>query len=181
MQTFTKDAFENLFRSEFKGLCFFAMKYVKDYETACEIVQDSFIRLWEKRDVIDTSKSVKSYLTTSIHNKCLNHLRDNRKFDNNLLQFEQLSDVSDGKTSDFLVEKELRKSIETAIDELPEKCREIFLLSRNENLKYHQISVQLGISIKTVETQMSKALQHLRLKLSGFMSLLALFIHTYFR
>jgi RNA polymerase sigma-70 factor (ECF subfamily) len=181
MQIFTKEAFEILFRNEFKGLCFFAMKYVKDYETSREIVQDSFIRLWEKRDVIDTSKSVKSYLTTSIHNKCLNHLRDNRKFDNNLLQIEQLSEVSDGKTSDFLVEKELRKSIETAIDELPEKCREVFLLSRNENLKYHEIAVQLGISVKTVETQMSKALQHLRLRLSGFMSLLAFFIHTYFR
>ncbi len=181
MQIFTKEAFENLFRTEFKGLCFFAMKYVKDYETAREIVQDSFIRLWEKRDVIDTSKSVKSYLTTSIHNKCLNHLRDNRKFDNNLLQIEQLSEVSDGKTSDFLVEKELRKSIETAIDELPEKCREVFLLSRNENLKYQEIASQLGISVKTVETQMSKALHHLRLRLSGFMSLLAFFIHTYFR
>jgi RNA polymerase sigma-70 factor (ECF subfamily) len=181
MQIFTKEAFENLFRTEFKGLCFFAMKYVKDYETAREIVQDSFIRLWEKRDIIDTSKSVKSYLTTSIHNKCLNYLRDNRKFDNNLLQFEQLSEVSDGKTSDFLVEKELRKSIETAIDELPEKCREVFLLSRNENLKYHEIAVQLEISVKTVETQMSKALQHLRLRLSGFMSLLAFFIQTYFR
>lgn len=171
MPQFDKAGFEKLFREEFKGLCFMAWKYVKDHDIAKEIVQDSFISLWEKRAGIDPSRSVKSYLVTAIHNKCYNYLRDNRKFDKNLLEAENLTEpMSDGST-DILIEKELKQEIDKAIAELPDKCREIFLLNRFENLKYQQIADKLGISVKTVEAQMSKALQHLRLKLSGYLSL----------
>jgi len=176
MQQFDKENFEKLFRAEFKGLCFFAQKYVKDFDAAREIVQDSFISLWEKRATIDASRPVKSYLTTAIHNKCHNYLRDNRKFDTNLLQIENLLELSDGSGTDVLVEKELHQSIKLAIDELPEKCREVFLLNRYENLKYQQIADQLGISVKTVEAQMSKALRHMRIKLAGYMTLVLLLI-----
>ena len=176
MQQFDKENFEKLFRAEFKGLCFFAQKYVKDFDAAREIVQDSFISLWEKRATIDASRPVKSYLTTAIHNKCHNYLRDNRKFDTNLLQIENLFELSDGSGTDVLVEKELHQSIKLAIDELPEKCREVFLLNRYENLKYQQIADQLGISVKTVEAQMSKALRHMRIKLAGYMTLVLLLI-----
>ena len=75
---------------------------------------------------------------------------------------------------DTLVEKDIRKNIEDAIGELPEKCREIFILSRYENLKYQQIAGKLGISVKTVETQMSKALQHMRLRLKEYIVILLL-------
>ncbi len=176
MQQFDKENFEKLFRAEFKGLCFFAQKYVKDFDAAREIVQDSFISLWEKRATIDASRPVKSYLTTAIHNKCHNYLRDNRKFDTNLLQIENLLELSDDSGTDVLVEKELHQSIKLAIDELPEKCREVFLLNRYENLKYQQIADQLGISVKTVEAQMSKALRHMRIKLAGYMTLVLLLI-----
>lgn len=176
MQQFDKENFEQLFRAEFKGLCFLAQKYVKDFEAAREIVQDSFISLWEKRATIDTGRPVKSYLSTVIHNKCHNYLRDNRKFDTNLLQIENLLELSDDSGTDIMVEKELHQSIRMAIDELPEKCREIFLLNRYENLKYQQIADKLGISVKTVEAQMSKALRHMRIRLAGYMTLVLLLI-----
>lgn len=173
MQQFDKDQFEQLFRAEFKGLCFFAQKYVKDFDAAREIVQDSFISLWEKRATIDAARPVKSYLTTVIHNKCHNYLRDNRKFDTNLLQTEHLLELEETTETDILVTQELHREIQTAIDELPEKCREVFLLNRYENLKYQEIADKLGISVKTVEAQMSKALQHMRVRLAGYLLLLA--------
>jgi len=175
-QSLDQAAFESLFRSEFKGLCFFAQKYVKDLETAREIVQDAFISLWEKRETIDVSRPVKSYLTTIIHHKCHNHLRDNRKFNREILQIENLLELSEVVLSDMLVEKELEGRIVKAIEELPEKCREIFLLSRYENLKYQEIADKLQLSPKTVEAQMSKALQHMRFRLAEYLLLFLLLI-----
>lgn len=169
-----------LFRSHFAGLCFFAQKYVKDYETAREIVQDAFFSLWEKRDTIDMNRAVKSYLTQVIHNKCTNFLRDNRKFDKYILGIENLLEVPEYEQSDSMVEDELKLKIEAALLELPDKCREIFMLNRYENLKYQEIADKLSISVKTVETQMSKALQHMRIRLSEFVSVLLAVILTFF-
>ncbi|MDD5570312.1 MAG: RNA polymerase sigma-70 factor [Bacteroidales bacterium] len=164
-----------MFRSNFKGLCFFAVTYVKDYETAKELVQDSFITLWEKRDTIDLSKPVKTYLTTTIRNRCLNYLRDNKKFNNNIIDIESLQ-IEAEHADNKLGEKELRGRINDAIGELPEKCREIFVLSRYENMKYQQIADMLQISIKTVETQMSKALQHMRERLADYINVLLIIL-----
>ena len=169
-----------LFRSHFAGLCFFAQKYVKDFETAKEIVQDSFLSLWEKRETIDMSRPVKSYLTMVIHNKCTNYLRDNRKFDQNILDIENLLEVPEYDGADSMVEVELKLKIDSSIAELPEKCREIFVLNRYENLKYQEIADKLQISVKTVETQMSKALQHMRVRLAEFMTIIvALLINLF--
>lgn len=171
-------SYELLFRSNFKGLCFFAQKYVKDFETAKEIVQDAFVILWEKRAAMDTDRSVKSYLTTTIHNKCNNYLRDNRKFNYEILSLENLVQSDGYVQADRLIEVELADNITKAINELPEKCRQVFLMSRNENLKYQEIADKLAISVKTVETQMSKALQHMRLRLAEYLVLLIVLLLT---
>jgi len=176
MQHLEQQEFENLFRTEFAGLCFFAQKYVKDLEAAREIVQESFIQLWEKRDTLDTSRNIKSYLATSIRNKCLNYLRDNKKFNAHILQLENLLELTVEPEHDVLVEKELHNAIQLALDELPEKCREVFVLNRYDNLRYKEIADKLGISVKTVEAQMSKALQHLRIKLAVYLTVLLLII-----
>ena len=149
-------------------MCFFAQKYVKDFETAREITQAAFISLWEKRETIDMTKPVKSYLATIIHNKCTNYLRDNRKFDQYILDIENLLDVPEYDGADSMVENELKLKIDLSIAELPEKCREIFVLNRYENLKYQEIADKLQISVKTVESQMSKALQHMRIRLAEY-------------
>ena len=167
---------ELLFRSHYKGLCQFAMGYVKLDEVAKEIVQDAFVSLWEKRHTIDLSKAVKSYLSTTVRNKCLNHLRDHKKFSSDLLALENLSDESVYDQPDKLVEQEIREKIAAGIAELPEKCREIFILNRYENLRYQQIADKLRISVKTVETQMSKALQHMRIRLAEYLPLLLVLI-----
>jgi len=170
INTLTEVSFEFIFKSSFKGLCYFAQRYVKDLDTAKEIVQEAFINLWEKRDSIDLSKSVNSYLTTTIYNRSLNYLRDNKKFNKDILTFENLYSFNNQDTGDKLVAAEINLKINKAIEELPEKCREVFHLSRFENLKYRQIANKLNISIKTVETQMSKALQHMRIRLVDYIT-----------
>lgn len=168
-------SFELLFKSSFKGLCWFAVKYVKDLDTAKEIVQDAFINLWEKRENIDLSKPVKSYLSTIIYNKSLNYLRDNKKFNKDILAFENIYPDTGYYQTDKLIEDEISIKIKSAIEELPEKCREVFILSRYENLKYQQIADKLQISVKTVEAQMSKALQHMRIRLVDYITIMILF------
>jgi len=169
---FDEQTLEALFRSHYQGLCRFAAGYVKQEDVAREIVQDAFVSLWEKRDTIDPGKSIKSYLSTTVRNKCLNHLRNHKKFSNDLLAIENLADEAGYDQPDRLVEQEIRDVISAGIAGLPEKCREIFMLNRHENLKYQQIADKLGISVKTVETQMSKALQHMRIRLADYLPVL---------
>jgi len=154
------------------------MKYVKDFETSEEIVQESFLSLWEKRDNIDMAQPVKAYLITTIRNKCLNWLRDHKKFNTDILHFEEYIPDHEDVSTDKLVEAEILKAIHNAIQELPEKCRKIFTLSRFGNLKYQEIADQLQISVKTVESQMSKALQHMRIRLKEFISILLIILST---
>lgn len=160
-------------------MCFFAQKYVKDFETSREIVQSAFISLWEKRETIDMDRAVKSYLTTVIHNKCTNYLRDNRKFDQNILNIENLLEIPEYDGADSMVESELKLKIDLSIAELPEKCREIFMLNRYENFKYQEIADKLQISVKTVETQMSKALQHMRVRLAEYLTVFGLLVSSF--
>jgi RNA polymerase sigma-70 factor (ECF subfamily) len=112
---------------------------------------------------------VKTYLSTTVRNKCLNYLRDNKKFNREILDLEGLLSEKAYVPADRLVEAEIRNRIGQAIAALPERCREIFVLNRHENMKYQEIANHLEISVKTVETQMSKALQHMRDHLREFM------------
>jgi RNA polymerase sigma-70 factor (ECF subfamily) len=179
-RNFNERDLESLFRDHYTGLCRFAAGYVKDNEMAKEIVQEAFVSLWEKRDSIDPSKQVKSYLSTSVRNRCLNYLRDNRKFSGRLLELENHPHEPAVHPPDRLVEAEIRERIERAMETLPEKCREVFRLSRHRQMKYQQIADHLQISVKTVETQMSKALQHMRIHLAEYLPM-TFFLISLFR
>ncbi len=174
-----KRSFEELFRSFFPSLILFAQKFVPDQDTAKEIVHNVFLNLWEKREQVDMRSSLKSYLFTSVNNRCLNYIRDQKKFEKDETRFQRLdsSEFSDGV--DRLEEQELEQRIYDALQSLPEKCREIFMLNRFEGLKYAQIAEKLNISVKTVETQMSKGLKILREKLSDYLGIIVLFILTH--
>jgi RNA polymerase sigma-70 factor (ECF subfamily) len=170
-EPFSEAQFGQLFRDHFKELCFTALRYTKDMETAREIVQESFLHLWEKRDRIDPGRAVKSYLTVTVRNLSLNWLRDHRKFDNTLLSLEGIGPETEPESGDLLIAGEILQRIQEAVEELPDRCREVFTLNRYQELKYHEIADRLGISVKTVETQMSKALQHMRVRLKEFLPL----------
>ena len=143
------------------------MKYTRDLDEAKDIVHGVFILTWEKYDSLPSDTNYRSYLYTSVRNRCLNHLRDKRK---NV----SLDSAADFETSEIagIETNELQLKIEQGINTLPEKCREVFELNRFEGLKYAQIADKLGISVKTVEGQMSKALSVLRVHLGDFLPFL---------
>ena len=174
-----KSAFETLFRSFFPGLVLFAQKYVPDQDTATEIVHNVFLNLWEKREKVDTSTSLKSYLFRSVHNRCLNFIRDQKKFNRDETLFDRLDGDRYTDASDHLEEQELEQRIFDSLQALPEKCREVFMMNRFEGLKYAEIAEKLNISVKTVEAQMSKALKILRENLIEYLKIIILFILTH--
>ena len=146
-----------------------------DLDDAKEIVQDVFINLWNKRETISSEKSVKSYLFTSVKNRCFNFIRDNKKFRSNVLDID-IADYEVTFENDSFSEPELQTKINNAINKLPEKCRQVFKLSRIEELKYKEIADKLSISVKTVEAQMSKALKVLRKELKEYITVILLFL-----
>jgi RNA polymerase sigma-70 factor (ECF subfamily) len=167
-------AFEILFRKYYGHLCSFATKIINDDLAAEEIVQDFFVKLWEKRELLFIETSIKNYFFRSVKNLCLNFLQHNKT----KLRYAQIviSEVENQFTDDNnYPEPDLSVKIEESINSLPEKRREIFRLSRQNGLKYHEIALKLNISIKTVETQMSLALKTLRDKLKNYSSFFTFF------
>lgn len=163
-----RSSFEELFRSFFPPLMTFAKKILLDEDDAREVVHQVFISVWEKRQEIDLSISLKSYLFTSVHNRSLNMIRDRKKFSS-----AEVPDVAgEWDVSSVIETMELEERIKEVINSLPEKCREVFELNRFDGLKYSEIAERLNISPKTVENQMSKALKILREKLSKYLSIL---------
>jgi RNA polymerase sigma-70 factor (ECF subfamily) len=164
-----KSSFEKLFKTLFPSLSHFARKYVPDNDTAKEITHDVFLNLWEKRENIDSSTSLKSYLFTSVYNRCMNYIRDHRKFNRDEQIFNILEQEEQSVPYDHLEEQELESKIIDSLNSLPPRCREIFMLNRFEGINYAEIAEKLDISVKTVETQMSKALRILREKLIDYL------------
>lgn len=167
--------FESIFKTHFEGLCRFANRFLHDTDSSQEIVQDVFINLWQKRDTIDPEKQIRSYLFTSVKNRCLNHIRDNKKFRSYLLDVEIEMEIP-VNDHDMLVAEELKRRIQEAFEKLPPKCRQVFELSRFEEMKYKEIAERLKISVKTVEVQISKALRILRDELGELLPLTLLFL-----
>jgi len=174
-QNLDKNLFEQLFREHFVQLCHFAQGFIYDQDEAKEIVQEVFTNLWLKKEEITTEKSIKSYLYTSVRNRCLNFIRDHKKFQSQLLDVD-IADYDMQIENDPSGISDLESKINIAIDKLPEKCAEVFKLSRFEEMKYKDISEKLNISIKTVEAQISKALKHLREELKEYITVLILLI-----
>ncbi|NOZ45345.1 MAG: RNA polymerase sigma-70 factor [Chlorobi bacterium] len=168
--------FEKIFKTHFQSLCYYANTFLKDLDNAKEIVHDVFINFWEKREKIDINKPIKAYLYTSVHNRCLNYIRDHKKFNYSIERIEDLNVNSAIEQSDTLIVEEIKQKINEILEMLPEKARKIFELSRFEGLKYQEIADELGISVKTVEANMSKALKLFRENLKDYIGLLVILI-----
>ena len=172
-------AFEHLFKFHYKALHAYASVMLRDEDTAEEIVQSMFLRFWEKRSLLNVQTSVKAYLYKCVHNDSLNHLKHQTikaKYQDYAVK--SIND-HDEPASAKMELTELESRLQEALRELPEQCRTIFQMSRFEELKYREIAEQLGLSVKTVENQMGKALRILRLKLADFITVIALMLSTY--
>lgn len=178
----SQKAFERLFKDHFKSLHAYAYTFLKDDEMAEEVVQNVFCRIWEKRDQLKTDGSIRAYLYRSVHNESLNYLKHQKvRAGFGVYYADEMEQVgNDDSASKKLLTAELQKRIEKALSELPEQCRIIFQLSRFEQLKYQQIADQMGLSIKTIENQMGKALRVMRQKLAEFLPIILLLFINWF-
>lgn len=164
-------AFEILFKTYSQRLIYFSRRYVIDKQTAENIVQNVFLRIWQNKESLDPTKNVQSYLFTAVKNeslKQLRHLSVEKKQQENVSRLSIVEPTPD----ETIDKKELSEELNNAINDLPEKCREIFYMSRFDQLKYSEIADVLGISIKTVETQMGRALKKLREQLAHLISII---------
>jgi RNA polymerase sigma-70 factor (ECF subfamily) len=173
-------AFEELYKQYYIFLCLIAEHIVRNHSDAEEIVSDVFVKLWNIRENIDITTSIKAYLVKAVHNTSINYL-ERSKISNKIT--DSLSN-SDYKLlvwdSDYplgqLYEKEIMNILDNGINTLPDACRQIFILSRNEDLKYSDIADKLGISVNTVKTQMKIALARLREILKDYLMIFLFFM-----
>lgn len=154
-------ALNTLFTKYYASLCRFAFSFVRNTQESEELVKDVFYQLWKKREQLNIERNVKSYLFASVCYACLAALQKQ------VVVFQRLEDVLEHPQENVTPENvsehaELTALIEQAIDHLPERVRQVFVLSRFENLKYTEIAAVLELSEKTVESHITKALAHLR-------------------
>ena len=156
--------YRGLFRTYYRPLVVFAMDYVHDLDSAREIVQALFVHLYERREKLEIRSSLRSYLYRSVRNRCLNHMSG--KESRNISLEAHIDTPSPGDTIEEEIQgKEMEHRIFRAVESLPPKCREIFIMSRVKGLDNTTIAARLQISKRTVETQVSRALRLLREKI----------------
>jgi RNA polymerase sigma-70 factor, ECF subfamily len=171
-------AFEELYKKYYIFLCLTAEHIVRNHSDAEEIVADVFVKLWNIREKVNINSSIKAYLVKAVRNTSLNYLERDKISKSST---DSLSD-SDHEIlawgSDYplgqLFEKDIINILDQGINALPDACREIFILSRNEDLKYDNIASKLGISVNTVKSQMKIALTRLRENLKDYLMILLL-------
>ena len=161
--------FEFFFKENYKEIVRYANRFVRDQLIAEEITQEVFMYLWEKRGQITIQSSLSSYLFSAAKNRSINYLKLE------LPKMQAQTDISDleigltQESNDPWRTEQVERFVKKAIDELPKKCKEIFVLSRNAGLTYDEIAEELDISKKTVENQMGIALKKLRVSLKPVM------------
>jgi len=170
-------AFEQVFKTYFKRLHAYAFTILRDEEEAEEMVQQVFFKLWERNENLSLTGSVSAYLYRAVHNESLNYIKHQKVRSNHQLHVAYSMKNEVEHPAKKVMAGELEKKIHSALNELPEQCRTIFQMSRFDELKYREIADKLGISVKTVENQMGKALKLLREKLADFLIFILLFIH----
>ena len=153
---------EKLFKEHYRSLCNVAFNIVNDRAAAEDVVQEVFLKVWKGRKKLQINATLKGYLYKSTVNTALNVLEKNNR--SMPVENDKITELlgAQGKTQDSLVQQELEQLIADTINDLPDKCKQVFMMSRFEQLKYAEIAETLGISIKTVENQMGKALSRIR-------------------
>lgn len=169
LQKGEEKAFEYIFNHYYDGLLNYAGHIVGETELANDLVQETFCKLYEGHADLNIHLSIKSYLYKSVYNSCLNELK-HRKVVNNYVDREMLnfyfSEIIQTPEAELaLLDEDINNALQEAIDKLPERCREIFVLSKMDEMSNKEIAEHLNISVKTVEIQMTKALSRLRMEL----------------
>ncbi|SEB09644.1 RNA polymerase sigma-70 factor, ECF subfamily [Pedobacter hartonius] len=168
--------FDLVYTEHYVSLFKYAYTMVNDEVLAEEMVHQVFLRILEKNGSVTISTSLRSYLYRSVHNECLNHIKHEKVKDAHIAGTNAGLNYHTETPSGTMQYKELKFQLQAAINELPEQCRTIFQMSRFDELKYAEIALELGISIKTVENQIGKALKRLRVQLADYLPFILWFL-----
>lgn len=167
------NAFEMVFRDYYKPLVRYGNTFLRDTDETEDVVQQVFVSIWEKRAQIDIHTSIRAVLYKAVQNACLNKIK-HRKVRNAYAEEWKMTQQKESVSVPVYVD-ELQQRIQLAIEQMPEQCGKIFKMSRFEQLRYQEIADQLGLSVKTIENQMGKALKIVREELKDYLPLLILF------
>lgn len=163
------DAFNILFNTYYMQLYCYCRKYVSEIE-AKDILQNVFLRFWEKRKNIDIHSSAKAYLYKSIQYECLNYIRSKKlKEDSTDISSKEIADQSNIPDVD-VVYREIEIILESVIDKLPPQSKKIFTESRINGMKNFEIAQKLNVSVRTVDTQIYRVLKILKVKLKDYLA-----------
>lgn len=168
--------FEELFKTHFNALHAYAFTILKDTHQAEEIVQQVFCKIWEKREDLSIHTSLKAYLYRSVYHDSLNYLKHKKVMAQYASYAVRQGEKKSDSSSDKVLAGELSEKIRDAMNALPEQCRTIFQMSRFDHMKYQEIADAMGLSVKTIENQMGKALRVMRGKLAEYITLLLTWI-----
>jgi RNA polymerase sigma-70 factor (family 1) len=171
-----ENGYKKLFYAYHRKLCLYAESLVANRDIAEDIVQDTFFSIWEKRHILNIESSLKSYLFRSVHNGCIHYLRHLKVMEKHsnyyslkLQEAQILYDSHSEGTSSGLYHNELETIIKNAIENLPEKTRDIFLMSREKGLQNQKIADKLNLTVKSIEYHVGKALESLRENLKDYL------------
>lgn len=175
-----RNAYEQLFKMYYTPLVSFARNIIRDTDAAEDLVQEVFVKIWERKHTIEIKTSVKAYLYMAVKNHCLNKLKTEQR--NAFFNDEMADDVrvATNNTEEYSNTIELSKHIDNALNLLPPKCAVIFKMSRFEDKTYKEIAESLDLSVKTVENQMGKALSIMRGALSPYLNQVYLWLTIFF-
>ena len=165
-----ESTYRQLFDQYYQKLVVFAYKYLDDLESARDIVQEFYLYLYESRQSISIQTSLKSYLYSAVKNRCLNQIKHEQVKEKHRNMRRSEANVSDPDLEEIMDAVELEARVYIIVSKLPEKCRQIYIMSRVDGKRNREIADELNLSIRTVETQISKALKSLKdslLPLSG--------------
>ena len=173
-----ENVYKYLFETYYQRLCAYALRYVDSNDVAEDIVSDTFFKMWQKGDII-ISTSIQSYLFQAVYNNCMYHIRqqhsERKKYKLAQKQYENETAfrlLDDFNEHDSLIIKEVEEAIEEAIKKLPEQAQKVFMLKRYKGIRNKDVAIELGISIKTVEMHMTRALSFLRNELKEYCPIL---------
>ena len=158
----SQTAFRDFYNMTYDRLFRIAYYYVKQEEWSQEIVLDIFLKLWKQRDTLLDVKNIEDYCFILTRNASLNYLEKETRQNDSLSADLTESDASDPSPEEYLISEELFARYVKALDRLPERCREVFIRIREEKQSYAQVAEELGISVKTVDAQLQKAVSRLK-------------------
>lgn len=175
-----QSAFTIIFKKYYQDLVRFSFHYTRNSEVSEEIVQDVFLKLWENRTSLIVHNSLKSFLLKAVQNRCIDSLRHmsiTNKYAALVLEHPILFE---NDTENYILHSELEEHFNIAIEKIPAQYSEVFRMSRMEAMNYHAIADKLGLSVRTVEVRVGKAISLLREELKDYLFLILVLFYIFY-